>query len=319
MSKKHHCALSIIVPVFNCEEYIDRCLDSIVNQSFKNFELLIIDDASTDCSYDKINPYLRKYKNLKYIKLEENAGVGNARNIGMQLAKGDYIGFIDSDDWIDSNFYMQTIKSIVMAGAEIAIAGIKTEHGNSYASEIRYQYQYENKVSGKFALTLLSRSISQDCPVSPVVWNKVYRKSYLDDIGLKFITGTQNEDDIFTFFALLHSTFIVLVPDVYYHYYQRNTSLTHSFSKKTITDLIDAFSEIASILHKERLYETYNTEYFAFFEKCVSSILRSLFSCEQNAKIQKQYILFFLEECAKKLPLWEYFEYFDIQRIKTAF
>ena len=92
--------VSIIVPVYNVEEYLERCLDSLVNQTLKDIEIIIVNDGSTDGSKEKIQKYINKYKNIVYLE-KENGGLSSARNYGIPYAKGEYIGFVDSDDYVE--------------------------------------------------------------------------------------------------------------------------------------------------------------------------------------------------------------------------
>src|SRR5690625_188058 len=110
--------ISIIVPVYNAEKYIERCLKSILNQRYTNLEIIIVDDGSTDNSSKICIDYEKQYKNIIYVK-KENEGPGPARNLGIRLASGDYIGFVDSDDFIHKDMYYNMIKELEKHDADI--------------------------------------------------------------------------------------------------------------------------------------------------------------------------------------------------------
>ena len=93
--------ISVIIPVYNTEKYLEQCLESVINQTYKDLEIICVNDASTDNSFDVINEYSKKDSRIKYINFETNKGVSAARNVGLEAATGDYICFIDSDDWIE--------------------------------------------------------------------------------------------------------------------------------------------------------------------------------------------------------------------------
>ena len=146
--------LSIIVPVYNVQNHLKLCLDSIINQSFKNKEIIIIDDASTDNSASIIHEYEKCHPEVSAHFMSKNIGVGDIRNLGINYANGAYIGFVDGDDWIDSDFYYSLMSFIKNDNSDIAICGIKDEFNNFISGHIRYKYQIHNCITGKYALKL---------------------------------------------------------------------------------------------------------------------------------------------------------------------
>ena len=123
--------LSVIIPVYNVQSELRTCLESVINQTYRNMEIIIIDDASTDDSAHIIEEYAAKCQLIKPVFLQHNIGVGDVRNHGISLARGHYIGFVDGDDWIDMNFYQNLINSIKSNDSDIAVCGYKTEYNNS--------------------------------------------------------------------------------------------------------------------------------------------------------------------------------------------
>lgn len=311
--------LSIIVPVYNVEKYLPICLDSIINQTFKKWELIIVDDASTDKSSEIIHTYSSAYNNIVPIFLKHNIGVGNARNKGIEIAKGQYIGFVDADDWIDQNFYKKLISNIIKDKSDIAICGVKTEYVNAKSSTYRYKYMDSNCIDHNYALRLLVNSQNIDQFISPIVPNKIYLTSFLKKYNLLFDPSKSFQDDFFTFFCLVYASKISLVPDVYYHYFQRPNSITHIFSKQLVNDCLDVLMQIKNKLIKENLLQTYHQEYYSFFERCFSSLLRMLHSRESDYHIQKKYLEYIFTECFKRFSAKEIIQYIDNQRIFDFF
>ena len=147
--------VTVIIPIHNGEKYLQRCIDSILNQSYKNIELLVIDDNSTDDTYKVLQKYL-KLPNVRFIKNTDTLGPAKTRNIGLQNAKSPYILFLDCDDWIDLNCIKKAIQILNSnSSIDIAIWEIKTAYYSKQFS-IRYQYQYNNILDNKMALSLLS-------------------------------------------------------------------------------------------------------------------------------------------------------------------
>ena len=311
--------LSIIVPIYNVEKYLPICLDSIINQTFKNWELILVDDASTDNSSEIIRAYASKYNEILPVFLEHNTGVGNARNKGLEIANGRYIGFVDADDWIDQNFYQVLITSILKDNSEIAICGVKTEHLNAKCSTYRYRYMDSNCIDHNYALRLLTNSQNIDQFISPIVSNKIYLASFLKEHNLLFDPCKSFQDDFFTFFCLVYANKISLVPDVYYHYFQRPNSITHIFSKRLVNDCLDILMQIKNKLIEENLFPTYYQEYYSFFERCLSSLLKMLHTRENDNHLQKKYLEYIFTECFKRFSAKEIIQYIDNQRIFDFF
>lgn len=191
--------LTVIIPVYNTEKYIKRCIDSILNQSFKYIKIIIINDNSTDRSSSIIHKF-SSYEQVKIIENSYNIGQGESRNVGLNLVDTDYFCFLDSDDWVDTQAYETAVKALEENPiCDIAIFGIKTEYENSSCSTLRYDYN-NNIIDGDFAINLLSRETSQDTPISALIGNKVFRNSSFDKT-IKFSNLTY-EDTIFSYKAL---------------------------------------------------------------------------------------------------------------------
>ena len=168
------CLLTVIIPVYNTEKYIKRCIKSVLNQSLKYIKIIIINDASTDLSSLIIHDF-ESYEHIKIIENPYNLGQGESRNIGLNLVDTDYFCFLDSDDWVDTLSYETAVRALEEnRNSDMAIFGIKTEYENSRCSALRYDYS-SNIIDGDFAITLLSREISQDTPISALIGNKVFR------------------------------------------------------------------------------------------------------------------------------------------------
>ena len=137
--------ISIIVPIYNVENYLRQCLDSIQNQTYQNFECLIINDGSPDNSADICREYVEKDSRFRYLE-KENGGVSSARNLGIEHSKGQYITFIDSDDWVDSDYLEVLYKSLTDEKADVAVSTYKQfnmDDNNYYVHS--YQRGYEKK------------------------------------------------------------------------------------------------------------------------------------------------------------------------------
>lgn len=310
--------LSIIVPVFNVGYLAKDCLDTLINQSYKNIEIIIINDGSTDDSKKYLDNYSKK-SNIILIDLCCNQGLGNARNIGISHSTGEYITFVDSDDWIDLDLYSELIKSVEEREADIGICGIKNEYTNWISSEYRYNYKYGNQIDSDMAIKLLSNYGENNYKISPVVWNKIYRASMIKKNNIEFLKNSYWEDDIFSFQVMLYAQSVIIVPSVNYHYFQRSTSITKDFSKKHIIDLIDSFVYLKNFLLESQLWSNYERHYKAYLDRAITSMINMLCQNENSTLKQKEYLTMFFKQYSENFSIEDTIEYLDVSRIRRLF
>lgn len=309
--------LSVIIPVYNAEATLDRCMTFVINQELKEVEIICVDDCSTDGSERILRGYQCAYPGkITYMRTKSHCGPGGARNLGLSIARGKYIGFVDSDDWPDTSLFGTIVNMCDEKNADIAIFGVVDEYENILSSRIRYEYREFNSIDNRLALHLLSRAYNNSSYISPMVCQKVYKHGFLQENMIRFPENSYNEDDYFTFNCFLGKCNIIIVPGVYYHYYQRQKSITHSFSKKHIDDLIQMTVNLKQRLMERKLWDLYMTDYYAFCEKSFRSTINTLFESEQEVKVQKDYIYYFLAELQNYFSIKEWLDYIDIERIK---
>lgn len=215
--------ISVIIPVFNTEQYLDRCLDSVLGQDLEDIEVICVDDVSTDGSATIIKRRAGKDSRLKYICQEDNAGPGKARNRGLEAATGRYVYFLDSDDWIDPDFLSRMLHMAVETRRDVIIncsfvkeyeGSVKKEYGT------RFGFLEEEPRTYDTATVLLL--------FPPVLWARLYRRGYLADHHIWFpdLRGG-GEDNYFSTLAELPLRDLFVFRGPYYHYYQRDNSLAH--------------------------------------------------------------------------------------------
>lgn len=311
--------ISIIIPTFNSRYYLGRCLDSVFNQSIKNFEIIVVDDQSTDNTVELLGRYHRCYPNMKIIELGTKALAGGARNMGLTIAKGKYISFVDSDDWLDTNFYYHLAHSIENGNTDMAICGVKREYDNAKNSKIRYRYDRSNIISGKYALSLMSRMLDQDIAISAIVCNKLFKADFIVKHKLNFFENILNEDDIFMFNSLLEAETVSITNKTNYHLYQRRNSISREFTKKHIDDLFFAFYEIRKILIQKNCYEEMKHIYYAFFEKCFSYVIESMRNSVQNEETINSFFKYAFSISKDAISIDEFIDYCGHRRIMNFF
>ena len=236
--------LSIVVPVYNVEKYIVKCISSLLNQNFDDYEIIVVDDGSPDRSIEILKENISDDR--MQIVHQENQGLSGARNTGLSLSKGEYVWFFDSDDWVSENSLMDIVKKLVDCDICVFTHYIREkESGES-----------EDCVACDNTPIETGRELSMGKYVYPAQFY-IYRRGYLLEKSLLFTTGLYHEDNLFTPIALYQAGKVVKYDAPVYHYLMREGSITHNISPKRCLDLmciILALVEFSTknILEKDR-------------------------------------------------------------------
>lgn len=308
--------LTVIIPVYNTENYLNRCIETVVNQTIKNIDIIIINDGSTDNSEIIIRKYMVKYPNIRYIKLGKNIGVGNARNLGIKNTVTQYIAFLDSDDWIDATYYEKMLKNIIQDKSDVCISGIKTEIDDVYGWTYRYKYPTHFSVEGDYCLHSLCNQYNHDIAISPIVNNKIYCKKILTDNELWFDESRRAQDLSFTFLLFIYVNKASICHDTFYHYYQRKFSATHNFSKQYVDDYFYILCILKQELKGKKIYKKYEKEFESYAVLHLSKLINNMFNNVQKEHEQKAYLTYIIKQAIKVIPLETIFDHIDIGRFK---
>ncbi len=235
--------ISIIVPVYNVEKYIHKCVDSILNQTFKDFELILIDDGSTDSSGKICDEYGELDERVIVIH-KENGGQSTARNAGINIARGEYIGFVDSDDWIEVDMYKILYDTCVYNDADMCLTGVnEVDEGGI----VRYKYIPKD--------IIFSDILKRAHP-----WNKLFRRELFLNNNLLFYEGKYYEDLELIPKLYLKSSKVSVAKDIGYNYLRRSDSTTGSKDEK-ILDLLWGYIRIKDYIIQEDLSIDYRYEF----------------------------------------------------------
>ena len=219
--------ISIIVPVYNVEKYLEECIGSILNQTFDDFEVLLINDSSTDHSRDICIEYAKKDERIRLLDNKENIGQALRRNQGINEAKGDYITFIDSDDFIDNNYLMTLLSAAENTNSEVVSMG-HIEYIKKQESEQYYSSREINIVNNAVYITDDKKQrMELMCNWSLILvpWGKLYKRDFLLSYRLRF-EDIISEDILFGFAVLYAADRYLLLPDSLYYYRQNPDSTT---------------------------------------------------------------------------------------------
>lgn len=203
--------ISIIVPVYNVEKYLDRCMESILQQTYRKLEIILVDDGSTDTSSAMCEAYAKKDSRVRVIH-KPNGGLSDARNAGLSIATGSYIGYVDSDDWIEPDMYERMYRACIEQDAQIAVC--------------RYfcEYQDRTMAGGDGSVVLLSReellkiyiSGHESYVIYNSVWSKLFERKLVE--GMVFPKGRNSEDIMYTTRAFCKARQAVYLDQCFYHY-----------------------------------------------------------------------------------------------------
>lgn len=272
--------ISVIVPIYNVDMYLRRCLDSLINQTYKNMEFLLVDDGSTDSSGMICEKYAQKDNRIKVVHCE-NQGVSEARNKGLNIATGEWIGFVDPDDWIDEDMYESLYKMAKLYNVDISVCSYRSCNKFFYENITKKKNDeceiLDNKLSMKYMLV--------NDLYCGAVWNKLYKKDIL--INNRFKKNMIIGEDVLFNFNLLYKTNLRTVYNkvAKYNYFYRNNSVMNS---KKIDRKILSQLEVRKYIYtfiKNNEYSFFIKEYNYKYFRVLANLLLKV--CKENNKEHK--------------------------------
>ena len=290
--------ISVIIPVYNTAAYLGRCLESVLKSSYENIEVICINDGSRDNSLEILQGYAAKDSRV-YVFSKENGGLSSARNAGLNLAKGEYISFVDSDDYISEDFLKYLFDGLNTSQADIAACRFKTVHEES---------QTHNDIQDASGHVFDLEAAVKDFAVRSYVCNKLYRKHTLE--GFQFSEAMRYaEDACFNLAVMCQSigTTVWVTEAQLYYYYMRSTSIIHTTSHSALLKTVPYYMDLADRATDDRIkwifcYQafknTWNGRYFSmylpdkkqkytFAKQCLAKCLKMMYALPQISPTQK--------------------------------
>ena len=298
--------VSVIVPLYNAEKYLKRCLDSIICQTYSNLEIIVIDDFSSDDSYKTALDYSKLDSRIKVYKNKVNSGAGFTRNFGLSVASGDYISFIDSDDYIENNFVESMLNKIIQEKSDMCICDIFVRYPDS-SKDVR-----SKACTG---LNDIYDILNNGLVASPC--NKLFKKKLFDNFS--FCEGIMNEDVATIIPILILANKISYVDDTYYNYNQNDESVQNSRLSEKRLDIFKAIDVLESRIRNLPNYNEYMdiiifNQIILFFLYVIPKeknfwirwkFLRKFKKCANKYDIkQNRYLWRLIDECGKKHKLY---------------
>ncbi len=280
--------VSVIVPVYNVEKYLRRCLDSLVNQTFRDYEIIVVNDGSTDSSQDIIHEYVSKYPIIKAYK-KTNGGISSARNAALSYATGDYIAFVDSDDYVEMFFLEKMYEKAINTNSDVVICDY-------------YAWNLKEKRYTKCHMNMSPEDKIEFLLSPPMVWSKLIKKEIMDKI--RFTEGIYYEDLDICIRMLSFINKVSFVDEPLYDYYLQQSG--SAMTQKTFNNhLLDIFTILESGKKQLELNYFREIEYIYIMHLLRTATLRFL-----DYPNTKEYLLKINSTMEKEFPNWRENEYY---------
>lgn len=278
---------SIILPIYNVEKYLAECIDSILSQTFGDFELILVDDGSKDSSGSICDAYAEKDERIKVIH-KENGGLSDARNFGTNVAQGEYIVYIDSDDYVTSNdFLLDLIRIIKKSGSDIVLYKYSKLYDDTKTlSDSTFSLSFANDIddSDKLLYELVKRDAYYG-----MAWVKTFRRGLVVENGISFEKGLLGEDMDWYFNLVLCAKTYSAIDTSYIAYRQRSGSITSSHKLKNLTDFIYILEKWSDKIKNAEISETKRKALMGALAKYYSNLLITYSRLKDKNKKQYKY------------------------------
>lgn len=277
--------ISVIVPVFNAEKTLYTCISSLKEQTFTDLEIILVNDGSTDSSMKVCDELVRKDTRISVYHVE-NGGPARARNIGLEHASGEYIGFVDADDFVSKHMYQTLFKAAQKDNADIVLCSYCEINGKN-KRDIKHNFGEQKYTGAEIKDKLLSQFYCSDIVGLSSLWNKLYRKSFLDEHALRMDEALiRAEDYWFNFEALMQARCVSTIEDVLYYYQDNPQSIMHKVRENQFENWVKNRKKL--LKYNESLgFELDRQQFYYRFVYNVSVYLLELAKCKNNDKIKE--------------------------------
>lgn len=281
--------ISIVIPIYNTEQYLDKCVDSVLNQTYKNLEVILVDDGSTDDSGKICDYYAAKDERVVIIH-QRNQGNNVARKNGVKIANGDYVGFVDSDDWIEPDMYQCMVDNIKKNNADIVSVGFYLEYSNKteiYNDEIDSNLYKIGKDTNKFIESVLLGNTKSR--LYSIQWNlvtKLFKRNVIS-VSQEKVNGVfYGEDMAVTFESYYLAESISVINKPYYHYRQCNHSITHKKDVMLLSKLNEMYAYMKKLFESKNAGCLIQQELDRYFIRTINDVMPKVTGSEEIYNIK---------------------------------
>lgn len=308
--------ISVIIPFYNTTKYIKKCIDSLLHQTISSIEIIVVDDCSSE-NIDEIYSQYSSYKNIIFLKNQQQLGPGGARNKGIKESHGKYIAFCDSDDWVELDTYEIVINAMDIYNSEIGLISMQRAYNHPTPSPY-YICHYDKlyQLNSDMALRILFKQYDMGVSIPFHCTNKIYRKDFLDRIHAKFEEKIYFQGKLFTIYTFLRAERILCIPNATYKHYRRINSVIQSFDEKHINDFYQSMSIVKDYLLQMNKYDIYRFNYYALCERSLDIVVQEIFEFVSDENMKKLYLRKAVDSMKSLISMEEYFEYADAEKIR---
>lgn len=305
--------ITIIIPMKDTEDQIMKCLDSIkINTlSRDRYEVIIIDDASKQPS-----EFLSEKYDIHYFYSKKSLGAGGARNLGLRMARGKYICFIDSDDWISYDYLEKGLTYMEQCASEIGMFTLKREYDD--IKDIIYKCKYNTllQLGSEESIRVMAKEYNFDVNIVPSTTNKIYLRQFLIDNNIFFPENRKFEDLLFSIKTMLAASKLICIPDATYFHYRRKGSIVQSFEHKNSEDMLFILKEIKVYLENNNYFEIYKKSFYLFCEHFMNLIIRQINEFCSDENIKKAEMTFIVKNLLQQINLDEYLASISAEKLR---
>ncbi len=259
--------ISVIVPVFNIDKYISKCIESIMEQTYKNLQIILVDDGSTDTSGEICDRYAKKDIRIQVIH-KKNGGLVSARNAGLEAAAGEYVGFVDGDDYIDIGFYEVLLEDMLKNDVDFVHMGYRTENGNSSRACGNFETE-KYQLTENSRLYFVEEGIfgkSGTFQITPSIWSKLFKREFIQKCYARVPKELSYGEDMFCLsMCMLEGRSMYLHKTAMYHYVNRQGSLMNSAYVSSVINISELYHAL------KNLFMEYNV--YGFLRPCLETYL----------------------------------------------
>ena len=260
--------ISLIIPVYKVEKYLEKFIQSVINQTYENLQIILVDDGSPDNCGKICDEYAKKDHRIEVIH-KSNGGLSDARNKGLEIAKGEYIGFVDSDDYIEADMYEVLYNLLKQYNADVSICNFYT------VSQGKISIKNADNGINEYNRIEILKEILLDKNIQSYAWNKLYKKELFDEI--KYPIGKKYEDIGTTFYLLEKCNKVVVTGKSEYYYINRQDSIVNNVTESTITDYIELIIQRYDYIEENiKELSSYNKDYLKRILKTAEKDIKSL-------------------------------------------
>lgn len=281
--------VSVIVPFYNVEGYIEKCLTTLVNQTLQDIEIILVNDGSKDRSINIVEKFIKEYpKKIVYLE-KENGGLSDARNYAMPYAKGEYIAFLDSDDYVEKDMYQKMYDLAINENSDMVECDFYWEYPDKTKKDIGKIYNTKKEMIEKMRV---------------VAWNKLIKREILENTKIKFPKGYRYEDVEFAYKLVPYIEKVSFLKEPCIHYIQREGSISNSQNERT-KEIFDVLQHVIDYYKENGIYEDYKTELeYIYVRYAFCSSLRRIVKI-QNENIQEELLNLTWNNVNEKFPNWK--------------